>query len=64
MPVDILVRNGFILTMQGEGVGLIEDGAVAIEGNRIVAVGKTHSVERETGGADKIFSCRNPVFIP
>lgn len=44
--VDILVKNGFVLTMRGEGVGVIEDGAVAVEGSRIVAVGKTHELER------------------
>ncbi len=29
---DIYVKNGFLLTMQGEGVGSIQHGAVAIEG--------------------------------
>ena len=45
---DILVKNGYILTMTGEGVGMIEDGAVAIEGNEIVAVGKTDELKRNT----------------
>ena len=34
---SILIKNGFLLTMQGEGVGSIIDGAVAIEGQDIVA---------------------------
>ena len=39
--VDILVTHGHLFTMQGAGVGYIGDGAVAIRGNRIVAVGRT-----------------------
>jgi 5-methylthioadenosine/S-adenosylhomocysteine deaminase len=37
--VDILVTDAHLFTMQGEGVGYIADGAVAIQGSRIVAVG-------------------------
>lgn len=64
MSVDILVRNGFVLTMRGEGVGMIEDGAVAIEGSRVVAVGKTRQVEREVGGADRVFDARGKAVLP
>ncbi|MCX7668663.1 MAG: amidohydrolase family protein, partial [Anaerolineae bacterium] len=38
---DILVTHGHLFTMQGEGVGYIPDGAVAITGSRIAAVGPT-----------------------
>ena len=38
--VDILIRNGTILTVDGER-RIVTDGAVAIRGDRIVAVGKT-----------------------
>ena len=31
--IDILIKNGFLLTMKGEGVGTIENGAVVIEGD-------------------------------
>ena len=43
----LTVKNGFLLTMQGEGVGTILDGAVAIEGNTIPVfeAGSTHEVE-------------------
>lgn len=36
---DLLIRGGHLLTMAGEGVGFIENGAVAISGREIVAVG-------------------------
>ncbi|MEJ5200465.1 MAG: amidohydrolase family protein [Anaerolineae bacterium] len=39
--VDILVTHGHLFTMQDEGVGYIPDGAVAITGGRIAAVGPT-----------------------
>ncbi|MBM4461345.1 MAG: amidohydrolase family protein [Chloroflexi bacterium] len=38
---DILLTHAHLFTMQGAGVGYIADGAAAVEGNRIVAVGST-----------------------
>lgn len=62
--VDILIKNGFLLTMRGEGVGSIEDGAVAIEGNRIVAVGKTHEIEKKFPRADRVFNAQGRAVLP
>ncbi|MCP4750919.1 MAG: amidohydrolase [Proteobacteria bacterium] len=45
--IDILIKNGEIFTMSGEGAGYIEDGAVAIDGNKIAAVGPTADLEKE-----------------
>ena len=39
--VDKLVIHGHLFTMQGEGVGYINDGAVAIKGSTIIDVGTT-----------------------
>lgn len=61
---DILIKNGFVLTMQGEGVGTIEDGAVAIEDSMIEAVGKTHELERRYGGADRVLDARGRAVLP
>ncbi len=61
---DIFVKNGFVLTMQGEGVGTIMDGAVAIEGNKIVAVGKTGDLTKEYGGAEHVFDARGKAVLP
>ncbi|TET71697.1 amidohydrolase, partial [Candidatus Bathyarchaeota archaeon] len=61
---DILVKNGYILTMTGEGVGMIEDGAVAIEGNEIVAVGKTDELKKEHSGAERVFDATGKAVLP
>jgi 5-methylthioadenosine/S-adenosylhomocysteine deaminase len=39
--IKTLIAHAHLFTMQGEGVGYIADGAVAIDGTRIVAVGTT-----------------------
>ncbi len=39
--VDVLFVHGNVFTMGGSGVGAIEDGAIAIRGSEIVAVGRT-----------------------
>jgi len=40
-PVDKLIIHAHLLTMQGEGVGYVADGAVAVRGQRITAVAPT-----------------------
>ena len=42
--LDLLIIRGYVITMQGEGVGIIEDGAVGIRGNKITQVGKTEDI--------------------
>lgn len=39
--INTLIAHGHTFTMQGAGVGYVADGAVAIKGTRIVAVGPT-----------------------
>jgi 5-methylthioadenosine/S-adenosylhomocysteine deaminase len=39
--VDVLVAHAHLFTMRGAGVGYLADGAVAVKGSRIVAVGPT-----------------------
>ncbi len=60
----ILIKHGFLLTMQGDGLGTIEDGAVAIEGEDIVAVGPTDEVARAHGGAEKVIDARGKAVLP
>ena len=31
--IDLLITHGDVFTMTGQGVGYVEDGAVAIDGN-------------------------------
>ena len=61
---SIFVKNGFILTMTGKGVGMVEDGAVAIVGDQIVAVGKTRDLEKEHRGSEKVFNARGKAVLP
>jgi len=51
---QLLIENGYVLTMTGAGVGLIEQGSVAIEGGKIVKVGKAHEFSGMRSGAEKI----------
>ena len=39
--VDVLVAHAYLFTMEGPGVGYVADGAVAVRGSRIAAVGPT-----------------------
>ncbi len=43
--IDLLLTHGDLFSMAGDGVGYIENGAVAIDGNRIVAVGPSSELE-------------------
>ncbi|MDX1433685.1 MAG: amidohydrolase, partial [Gammaproteobacteria bacterium] len=42
--VDLLVLHAHLLTMAGDGVGYVADGAVAIRGEVIVDVGPSSQV--------------------
>lgn len=42
--VDLLILHAHLLTMQGEGVGYIRDGAVAVRGDTIVDVGESDAL--------------------
>ena len=44
MTLDIIIHGGYIITMEGNGTGVINDGAVGIKGNEIVAVGNTNDI--------------------
>jgi 5-methylthioadenosine/S-adenosylhomocysteine deaminase len=39
--IDTLITHAHLFTLQGEGVGYVADGAVAVRGSRIAAVGPT-----------------------
>ena len=43
--IDTLVTHAHLFSMQGQGVGYIHDGAVAIYQGRIVAIGSTSDLE-------------------
>ena len=37
--IDTLITHAHLYTMDGQGVGYVPDGAVAVQGDRIKAVG-------------------------
>src|ERR687885_1892522 len=61
--VDILVMHAHLFTMQGTGVGYIADGAIAIEGSRIVAVDSTEALLSRFEG-HKMIDAVNCAVLP
>ena len=51
------------MTMEGKGVGMIENGAVAIKGNKIAAVGTTDEILRDYS-ADEVIDGKNKMVMP
>ena len=60
--VSILIVDGTVVTMNGEGQ-IIENGAVAIDGSDIVAVGTTDDIQRQFRGRETI-NAANHVVMP
>ena len=44
MTADLIIHGGYVITMEGEGTGVIPRGAVAVHGNRILAVGPEEEI--------------------
>lgn len=60
--VDILVKNGLILTMNGSRQ-IIRDGAIAIENDRIVEVGKSSDLTRSYK-AERVLDASGRLVMP
>jgi len=63
-PSSIFIKNGFLLTMTGEGLGPIEDGAIAIQGQDIVAVGKTSELVKDYGDSEHVINAEGKAVLP
>ncbi|MCA1631027.1 MAG: amidohydrolase [Acidobacteria bacterium] len=61
-PVDLLVRGGTVVTMDGAR-RVIDDGAVAVKGGKIVAVGTRAEVERRFA-AREVIDATGRVVMP
>ncbi|MBS3030738.1 MAG: amidohydrolase family protein (plasmid) [Dolichospermum sp. DET50] len=61
--VDTLVIHAHLFTMQGNGVGYIADGALAVEGSRIVAVDSTEALLSHFEGR-KVIESANCAVLP
>lgn len=57
-----LFKNAHLLTMSGDGVGYVKDGAVAVENGRIQAVGSTAELERIE--AEEVIDCSGMALMP
>lgn len=61
--VDVLIINGIVITMEGSGCGIIPDGAIAINGTDIVAVGPTTDIVKEYDG-HRVINAKNKAVLP
>lgn len=61
---DLMIEHGFVLTMVGPGVGIIEDGSVAIDDGKIVAVGKSGNIPQGVRRARRKINARGKAILP
>ena len=59
---DIVIYNGFYFTMEGDGLGVIENGGLAIQDGKIVAVGTAE--EMRQAEAKKKIDASNMAVLP
>ena len=62
--MDILVFNVRFLICVDPTRRIIENGAVAIDDGRIVAIGKTEGVKKEHASADRVIDATDRVVTP
>ncbi|MEM3506659.1 MAG: amidohydrolase [Candidatus Bathyarchaeia archaeon] len=60
--MDIIIKDGIIITMNRER-RILKNGAIAIEGNRIVDIGKTEDLEKKYK-ADKKIDAKGMIVMP
>ncbi len=63
---DILIKNGLVMTFERDTLSgqIIEDGAVAVEGNEIMDIGKTQDLEKKYRSTKKIINARGRIVMP
>ncbi|MCD6483547.1 MAG: amidohydrolase [Candidatus Odinarchaeota archaeon] len=60
--VDLLIKNGYVITVD-EKRRIIKNGAVAIDGNKIVDVGKTDDLIKKYK-ADEVIDAKDKIVMP
>lgn len=63
MKADILITNGFVITMEGPGAGVIEKGAVAVKDGVIQDVGHADDLEKKYR-ANMVFDAAGKAVMP
>ncbi|GGK35111.1 N-ethylammeline chlorohydrolase [Caldalkalibacillus thermarum] len=63
MKVDLIIAHAYLLTMEGKGVGFLENGAVAIKGNRIADVGPSDEILASYSG-DRLIDATGKIVMP
>lgn len=63
MTMDIILHGGYVVTMEGPGTGVINNGAVAIKGNKIISV-DTSDVILKQHTAHRMIDCTGKVIMP
>ena len=61
--VDTLILHGDVFTMEGEGVGYLGDGAIAVADGKIVEVGDSAELEKKYY-ADEVIDGRDKMILP
>src|SRR5262245_7918263 len=61
---DIFIRNADWLITVDPQRRIITDGALAIEADKIVAIGKTADLEQQYSTAKRVIDARNRVLLP
>lgn len=60
---SILIKNGLIITMDGQK-RVIENGSVYIENNKITRLGKSETVNKEGGKAERVIDAKGRIILP
>jgi 5-methylthioadenosine/S-adenosylhomocysteine deaminase len=63
MMSSILIKNGYIVTPKGDGIQIIDDGAIVIEDDTIAAVGESNEVAREYS-CEIVIGARKHAIMP
>lgn len=63
MKIDTLIVNADLFTMQGDGVGYVDNGAVAIDKGKIIEVGQTEELSKEFM-AEETIDATNMMVLP
>lgn len=63
---DLFIKNGLVLTMEPDSFNgaVIENGAVAVDGNRIIAIGKTSDLENEYNNSKQVIDASGKIVMP